>query len=229
MEMEKDIFLIESDVQTRWINAENPHGERGGACRGDIPETQRLTHPARELGKGFKIAPNITIQAGQVVTIANIQGSGVIRHIWMTTTETVYRNLILRIYWENFSVPSVECPLGDFFFQGWGEHYFVNTVKVMVNPKKGFNCLWDMPFCKGCKMTVENRGAEDSILFYQIDYELRKLPENIGYFHALFKRCEVLPYAKDFTMLDICGGEGKIVGTYLAYGARNNGWGEKVN
>lgn len=224
MEMEKDIFLIESDVQTRWINAENPHGERGGACRGDIPETQRLTHPARELGKGFKIAPNITIQAGQVVTIANIQGSGVIRHIWMTTTETVYRNLILRIYWENFSVPSVECPLGDFFFQGWGEHYFVNTVKVMVNPKKGFNCLWDMPFCKGCKMTVENRGAEDSILFYQIDYELRKLPENIGYFHALFKRCEVLPYAKDFTMLDICGGEGKIVGTYLAYGARNNGW-----
>ena len=220
----KEMFILEQGIKTRWINAENPKGEKGKACMADIPENERDTHHARELGKGFKVSPNVRLNKGETVVLADVADSGVIRHIWMTVSEPRYRNLILRMYWDGEEVPSVECPLGDFFFQGWDGYQRVNTMKVMVNPARGLNCFWDMPFKKQCRITLENRGVTDVIVFYQIDYESMELPEAIGYFHATFKRCERVPYAKDFTMLDIKAGAGKIVGIYLAYGAKNNGW-----
>lgn len=218
------MFLMQKGIKTRWINAENPKGEKGKACMSDIPEAEKATHAARDLGRGFKVSPNVLLPKGKTVTLADIEDSGVIRHIWMTVSEPKYRNLILRMYWEGSEIPSVEAPLGDFFFQGWDGYQRVDTLKVAVNPARGLNCFWDMPFKKNCKITLENRGNTDVIVFYQIDYELTELPENIGYFHTMFTRCERLEYAKDFTMLDIKAGRGKLVGLYLAYGAKNNGW-----
>ena len=37
-------------------------------------------------------------------------------------TNTTLRQTILRMYWDNETEPSVECPLGDFFGVGFGRH-----------------------------------------------------------------------------------------------------------
>ncbi len=50
-----------------------------------------------------------------------MEGPGILRHFWMTVTDKtiagsfVLRDLILRIYWDDESTPSVESPLGEFF------------------------------------------------------------------------------------------------------------------
>ncbi len=69
------------------------------------------TEAARELGVGWKISPSIKIKPGECRTLAEIDGPGAIQHIWMTPTG-VWRQSILRFYWDGCEYPSVECPVG---------------------------------------------------------------------------------------------------------------------
>ncbi|MCK5860904.1 MAG: DUF2961 domain-containing protein, partial [Candidatus Hydrogenedentes bacterium] len=63
------------------------------------------------------------IVAGETITIAELEGPGVINHIWNTVAATdrnYSRLLVLRMYWDDEEEPSVEAPLGDFFAMGHG-------------------------------------------------------------------------------------------------------------
>lgn len=71
---------------------------------------------------------------------------------------------------------------------------------------------------------MENINDEDMNLYYQIDYALTQVPDDAAYFHAQFRRINPLPYKQDYTILDSVQGKGQYIGTYLAYGANNNGW-----
>lgn len=54
---------------------------------------------------------------------------------------------------------------------------------VVVNPVRGFHCYFPMPFKKHAKITIENQHPADiGGFFYQIDYNLKPVPENAGYF-----------------------------------------------
>jgi hypothetical protein len=81
-----------------------------------------------------------------------------------------------------------------------------------------------MPFRKGFKLTMENRGLTEQTLYYQIDYALAPVPEDAAYFHAQFRRVNPLPSKQVYTILDGVKGWGHYVGTYMAWGVRNNGW-----
>ena len=66
------------------------------------------------------------IPARQTHTLAQIEGAGIIRHMWVTiaSDDPMHRrNLVLRMYWDGSPFPSVEAPIGDFFGQGWGMRY----------------------------------------------------------------------------------------------------------
>lgn len=222
-----------SHAQTRSISAENPTGEKGkGAMLKPVQNEQGewvQGKAARELGQGWKVKPCVTIEAGEVFEMANITGPGRILHMWMTPAGIAYRNIILRIYWDDQEYPSVECPIGDFFasaFTNMQTFAQINSQPVAVNPGNAFNCYWPMPFTKQCRMTIENRDPESSFrLFYQVDYELdTNIPEKPAYFHAQFRRSNPLPYGQVYTILDGIKGDGHYVGTYLAWGLNNNGW-----
>ena len=209
--------------KTRSISAENPTGApgKGGMC----PLEEGLArNAARDLGTGWKVNPYIHIQPGETYTIADIDGSGVIQHMWMTPAGASWRDVILRIYWDGQKNPSVECPIGDFFCMGWNKFMQINSLPVCVNPGSAFNCYWEMPFRKKCVMTVENRSADRFTLFYQIDYALEKVDDDCAYFHAQFRRVNPLPYKEVYTIVDGIEGQGQYVGTYMAWGVNNNGW-----
>ncbi len=211
------------DVKTRSVSPENPTGEAGKGGMAEIPEDEKLTHPARELGTGWKVRPFIRLNRGETKVLADLSCSGIIRHIWMVNGHIKSRELILRIFWDGASTPAVECPVGDFFFNGWDRYNYVNCATVAVNPAKGFNCFWAMPFRKSCLITIENRSTEDMDLYYQIDYQLCDVDSSAGYFHAKFNRVNPLPYKTDYTVLDV-EGKGHYVGCFIAYGANNNNW-----
>lgn len=180
-------------------------------------------HAARDLGQGWKVNPFIIINPEETFTLAEIEESGCIQHIWMTPTGN-WRYSILRIYWDDEKEPSVECPVGDFFGMGWGEYAHLNSLAVCVNPGSAFNCYWQMPFRKKCKITMENLADTPMRLYYQIDYCLTEVPEDAGYFHAQFRRTNPVPYKDVYTIVDGIKGKGHYVGTYMAWQVNNNRW-----
>ncbi|MDR1155478.1 MAG: DUF2961 domain-containing protein [Bacteroidales bacterium] len=217
-----------SDAQTRSISPENFTGEKGKGGMADPKDRDKrnaanATHAARDLGQGWKVNPFIRINSGETFTLAEIEGSGAIQHIWMTPTGN-WRFSILRIYWDDEKTPSVECPVGDFFGMGWGVYAPLVSLPVCVNPGSAFNCYWNMPFRKKCRITMENINDRDAMtLYYQIDYTLTEVPADAGYFHAQFRRT---PYneGSDRTIVDGIKGKGQYVGVYMAWGVHNNGW-----
>lgn len=217
-----------SNAETRSICPENFTGGKGQAAMAKptdpaVRNVNNASNAARDLGEGWKVNPFIIIEPGETVTIAEIDGSGAIQHIWMTPTG-VWRYSIIRFYWDGEEKPSVECPISDFFCMGWNEYAPVNSLPVCVNPGSAFNCYWEMPFRKKCRITMENINPSASMkLYYQVDYTLTEVPENAAYFHAQYRRTRYNE-SSDFTVIDGVKGQGQYVGVYMAWGVHNNGW-----
>jgi len=211
-----------TNAESRSISAENFTGEKGmggSAVEGTGKEC------ARDLGHGWKISPSVVLEPGETFTLGNIDGSGIIKHIWITDNCKQNRKLILRMYWDDSDTPSVETPLGDFFACADCQTYAqLTSLPVCVNPRRAFNCYWEMPFYKNARITLENIFSEEITVYYQIDYVLTELPENCAYFHAQFRRVNPLPYKEVYTILDNVQGNGQYVGTYLFWGVNNNRW-----
>ncbi|MBT4499975.1 MAG: DUF2961 domain-containing protein [Gemmatimonadetes bacterium] len=209
-----------ANAETRSISPENFTGEKG---KGGVATEGTGANCARDLGQGWKVSPSVGIEAGQTFELADIQGPGAIQQIWMTPTGH-WRFSILRIYWDDQEQPAVECPVGDFFACGWEKFAPVVSLPVCVNPGSAFNCYWEMPFRKRCRITMTNIGAERMTLYYQINYALTEVPEDAAYFHAQFRRANPLPYGEVYTIVDGIEGQGQFVGTYMAWGVNNTGW-----
>ncbi|HEY4208795.1 MAG TPA: glycoside hydrolase family 172 protein [Puia sp.] len=214
-----NIFRL-SNAKTRSISPENFNGAKGG---GGMATTGMGQGASRDLGQGWKVSPCVKIKAHTTFTVAEIDGSGSVQHIWMTPTGN-WRYSILRFYWDDEATPSVEVPVGDFFGMGWGKYSHLNSLAVCVNPGSAFNCYWPMPFRKKCRITMENIDDKDMVLYYQIDYILTDVPSDAAYFHAQFRRVNPLPYKSNYVLVDSIKGKGQYVGTYLAWGVHNNGW-----
>jgi hypothetical protein len=214
-----NIFKL-SVARSRSISPENFTGAKG---EGGMATEGTGKNPSRELGKGWKVSPSVVIKAHSTFTVAEIDGPGSIQHIWMTPTG-VWRNSIIRFYWDGETTPSVEAPVGDFFCMGWNQYAPLQSLAVCVNPGSAFNCYWPMPFRKKCRITMENIDDKDMVLYYQVDYVLTSVPSDAAYFHAQFRRVNPVPYKQVYTLLDGVKGRGQYVGTYMAIGVHNNGW-----
>jgi hypothetical protein len=99
-----------SGLESRAVTPENPTGAKGmgGKDRGN-----------GNLRKGAPAFRNV--RPGETKTLCDIEGPGMIRHIWITVQDrspVMLRNNIVRIYWDDSPHPSVEVPLGDLFGVG---------------------------------------------------------------------------------------------------------------
>ena len=226
-----------SDAKTRSISGENVYGEKGKGGMADLTKApqaevkkigQHWDGPnscARDLGKTWKVRPCITLPAGKVTTLMDIDGPGCIQHIWITVDPKRYRDLILRMYWDGEKTPSVETPLGDFFCCGFCTRLNILALPINVNPAGGLNVYFPMPFRKHAKITIENRAPENlGGLFYSINYALGDVGEDDAYFHARFRRTNPLPYKEDYLIVDGIEGKGQYVGTYMAWQQNSKGW-----
>lgn len=209
--------------RSRAINAENPTGEKGAGGQA-----------ASALGPGRKGRPCLTnIHPGETVTLADIEGPGMVRHVWATvdlmTTPAepfVLRDLVLRIYWDGEETPSVEAPLGDFFCCGFGRAALVNSLPIVVAPARGLNAYFQMPFERRARVTLESQHPNPiPAFFYQIDYTLLDvLPEGALRFHTQWRRERETELGRDYVILDGVRGAGQYVGTYVALATLERYW-----
>ena len=138
------------------------------------------------------------IEPGATQTLMDAQGPGMVSHIWFTIAATDpqhLKKLILRMYWDGESEPSVETPVGDFFGLNVGEYFMYQSALLTVAAVKALNAYFPMPFRKSALITVTNEGEQAVAAYYSnIDYQiLSRLPENIGYFHAQYRQAAPCP------------------------------------
>jgi hypothetical protein len=137
------------------------------------------------------------IEAGETKVLAEIKGPGCINHIWMTQGAG-YRDVLIRMFWDDEKNPSVLCPLGDFFGLG---HEIVNSYQSLLfsastrgnnqrNSGCALNCYAQMPFRKSARIELVNEGDKPHGQYFYIDYELydEPLDDDVIYFHAQFRR-----------------------------------------
>ena len=208
-------------ARTRSVSPENFTGAKGagGAATGGTGAAA-----ARDLGLGWKVSPSIDLMPGTSAALADIAGPGAIRHLWLTTDRNALRTLVLRMYWDEETLPSVEVPLGDFFCNGWGELALLSSDMVVVAPAGGLNSYWPMPFRRRARLTLENPGHRPVPVYYQVSYTEHELPDDTGYLHATWRRSRPLGRPAVHTVLDGVSGRGRYVGTYLAIEPGHSGW-----
>ena len=78
----------------------------------------------------------VEVDAGETFVLADVQGTGQIIRIWMTTMVlpgsryNAHHYGVVRMYWDGEETPSVEAPFGAFFGVPWGEyrHYIAEPL-----------------------------------------------------------------------------------------------------
>lgn len=214
-------IYLRRNAESRSLSAENPTGEKGKGGMAD-PKGEGA---ARELGRGWKVRPCLTLRAGETATLMDNEGPGVIRHMWFTISEKFYRDVIVRIYWDGRESPSVEAPLGDFLCNSWACRQNIMALPINVNPSGGMNIYFPMPFKKHARIVVQNDSPNElEGFFYTINYTRQEVPDDALYFHASWRRSNPLPYGEEYVILDGVKGRGQYVGTFMAWQQNNAGW-----
>ena len=176
------------------------------------------------------------ITPGETKVLADIQGAGIVKHIWLTFSEARPNwleaggsarpdEIILRMYWDDSKEPAVEAPLGDFFAAGFGERHEIKSIPVQVEGGDGYNCYWAMPFYKHAVITVTNEGKKNvRSFYYHIDYtEEKALPQKTAYFCAQYRNEFPEKTGSDYLILNT-EGEGQYIGTVMSVRSRSPFW-----
>jgi hypothetical protein len=200
-------YLLDTGLVTRSISFENPTGKPGEGGKA-----------ASTLGVGWKGAALRYLKPGETVQLADIEGPGTIRHIWMTIDQKpeLMRKIVIRGWWEGQEHPSIECPFGDFFGTCHGKVAGFQSAAHSVSGSGGMNFWLPMPFVKRAKFTIENQSDEFVHLYMQITYTLGdKHPDDVGRMHVLFRRENPTTEGKDFEILPLRKNKGRYLGTVI--------------
>jgi hypothetical protein len=136
------------------------------------------------------------IEPGQTLTVLDVDGPATLTHIWFTlaSDESYHlKKIVLRMYWDSETTPSVETPLGDFFGLGLGEYYTWESELLSVAHERALNSFFPMPFQKHALITVTNEGkAEVEAFYFNLDYRALSHPLRADtlYFHAQFRQAQ---------------------------------------
>lgn len=192
---------IDPSLDSRAITFENVTGARGagGTAHG-----------------GRKGAPNRRIAAGERVVLADIAGSGIVRHVWLTVPPARperLRSLLLEVFYDGADEPSISVPMVDFFGLPHGRLAGYESAMTSVLEGRGFNSYMPMPFRRNVRIEFVNASARSTILYYQVDYTLQpELPTDLGYLHVTFRRENPTTLRDDFVIADGLRGPGRFLG-----------------
>jgi hypothetical protein len=194
----------------------------------------------------------VEVKAKATVTLADILGAGSIRHIWFTINSPSpfhLRELVLRMYWDGETDPSVEVPIGDFFGTGFeyedvpggplGQKYQSWWSLPITVQDLALNCYFEMPFAKGARLTLTNDGSQDvPNLYFHADYQQYHDTAAVagkGRFHAQWRHqlTRAVPESEsagknvdgknNYVFME-AKGKGQYVGTTLNVFGRSTGW-----
>jgi len=152
----------------------------------------------------------ITVSPHETFKLLDVKKPGCIRHIYWTyiigerqggeaARNHLFRDFILRMYWDGEVNPSVESPIGDFFGVGNCIVHPFRSLMLTVNPgglgtpaSYGFNSYFPMPFKSNARIEIENDSDITANIWFHVDYEEYDQPlsdmDQLGRFHAQWRR-----------------------------------------
>lgn len=193
--------VIDTTLDARAVSFECLTGERGSG--------------GSSFG-GRKGTPNKLLHADERVVLADIEGPGIIRHFWMTVPAAIpekLRGLVLEVFYDGASEPSISVPAVDFFGLPHGRLAAYTSAMTSVLEGRGFNSYIPMPFHDRIRVELWNSAPSRQILYYQINYTLQpELPDDLGLLHATFTRENPTTLRQDFVIADGLRGPGRFLG-----------------
>ena len=198
-----DVSRIELRSRPTMLSAENPRGERG---RGGTA------------GSGRKGSPAIWLEARATATIADIDGPGVVRHMWFTIPPMrpeLMRSVLIHVFYEGASKPSISTPLLDFCGLALGRPAHHDSAFTVSPEGRGFINLMPMPFRRHLRIEIENGSDARLRLYYQLTCTREEVAAEAGYLHAQFRRESPTTLGRDYVILDGLRGPGRYLGTVV--------------
>src|SRR4051812_30652464 len=200
-----DLASIDTALDSRAVTFENPTGRRGEGGRE---------------GHGRKGAPSRRLAPGERVVLADIDGPGTVRHIWMTSPPAppeVMRALLLEIFYDGQEEPSVSVPALDFFGLPHGRPVAYSSAVASAQEGRGFNSYVPIPFGGNLRIEVENSSDRALELYFQVDLTLEDArPQReagvSGFLHATFRRQNPTVMGDDFVITEGLRGAGRFAG-----------------
>lgn len=169
------------------------------------------------------------IKPGDSLT-ESIENAGIIRAIYVnfpdrrpTLIPGLLHQVIVRVFFDGESDPSVEAPLPDFFGSGFGlqdctglplgTRRWIDVPAERVNQNEFCYCYFPMPFRNGVRVEFKNMSDTKIELTYFLRVQLGEPPEEALRFHARF-RGENPAKASEYLVLDTTG-PGRFVGALI--------------
>jgi len=196
-----DPSKIDLSLDSRAVTFENPTGERGA---GGVTFGGRKGAPMRQLAPGER------------VVLADLEGPGTIRHVWMTfppARPEWMRALVLEVFYDGADEPSISVPCMDFFGLPHGRPAHYVSALTAVQQGRGFNAYLPIPFRRRIRLELSNGAGRPMFLYYQLDYTLEpKLSPDTGLLHVSFRRENPTRLREDFTISQGLRGPGRYLG-----------------
>lgn len=191
---------IDTSLDSRQISFENPTGARGGGGT---------------TAGGRKGTPNVILAPGEKVVIADVEGPGCIRHIWLTIEPDApeeMRSVWMEVYYDDLGEPSISVPCLDFFALPHGRPAAFDSALVSAHEGLGFNAYFPMPFSMRVRFEITNSGNTAKKFFFQMDYTLQQVDPEEGYLHVSFRRENPTVLKQDFVVAEGFRGPGRFLG-----------------
>lgn len=192
-------------VETRWVSAENPTGERG---------------KGGTTNKGAKGDAYLLLPPNERTVIFDQKGAGIITKIWsanvMYWRKEARRNVIMEIYWDDADKPAVAVPFVEFFGNGLGLYKAFES-ELFANPEaRSHNAFIPMPYRKAAKIVMVNETDQMIHFYYKINFlKVPKHDDDMLYFHAYWHRDLATKLGEDFEILPKVKGAGRYLGTHI--------------
>jgi hypothetical protein len=198
-------IMPDSNVQSRWISAENPSGEKG---QGGMTN------------KGAKGNAFYILNPGEKKVIFDVKGAGIINRMWFSgsipLSSEMLRAVRIDMYWDGSAKPAVSAPIGDFFGVAHGLAAKYDTELFSSPEGRSFIFTIPMPFHKSGLMTITNETSHELWLWYDINYQIiNKIPDHALYFHAFWNRKLKTTLGEDYEILPAVQGRGRYLGTNI--------------
>jgi hypothetical protein len=191
---------VDPALDSRAASFENPTGARGagGTAYG-----------------GRKGAPSRVIAAGETVVLADLEGPGTVRHVWLTIPPAppeVMRAVLVEVRYDGASEPSIAVPVLDLFGLPHGRPVAYASALTTAQEGRGFNSYLPMPFRHSIHLSFTNASAQATPLYYQVDYTLGPVPDDAGMLHVAWRREDPTVLRRDMVITEGLRGPGRFFG-----------------
>lgn len=175
------------------------------------------------------------LKAKTTLPILDVDGPGVVTMIHGSAMGTAMgtgfnsdavKSLIIRVFYDGETKPSIEMPYMDFFADVQSESAYFSTI-YFSKVKESHNFRLQMPFKKHITIAVENPSDEELMGYVDVQWEeLSSLPENQAYLYAAYQSGNLNPN-KPLALYEL-GRPATIVAHWMQYESANSPGGEVI-